>query len=213
MNSPNSSTFQSHSGWTVESLKQFESDVANLFNSGQILAPVHLSDGSEDALIEIFKDFKEGDWVFCSWRSHYQALLSGIPREEVLSEIVAGRSIALCFPKHNFFSSAIVGGQIPLAVGAALALKMRGSESQVWCFVGDMTSETGIFQTAIRYAESHHLPITFVVEDNGLSVLTETRKVWNTEKLAYEKSDSPLLRSLKYKSKYPHAGAGIRVQF
>lgn len=199
--------------WTVEKLRNFEAGIADLFNSGKIKAPVHLSDGNEKDLIEIFKDFKQGDWIFCSWRSHYQALLAGVPEEDVEAEIIAGRSIALCFPKYHFYSSAIVGGQIPLAVGVSVSIKMRQSAARVWCFVGDMTSETGIFQTALRYSEKHQLPITFVVEDNGISVLTETRRVWNSDSLRYEENKSTYIRSFKYKSKYPHAGAGQRVQF
>jgi len=199
--------------WTVDSLKRFETKIADSFNSGKIKAPVHLSDGSEKELLEIFTDFKQGDWIFCSWRSHYQALLAGVPEEEVEAEIIAGRSIALCFPKYNFYSSAIVGGQIPIAVGASISIKLSDSAARVWCFVGDMTSETGMFQTALRYSEKHKLPITFVVEDNGISVLTETRRVWNSDTLRYEEHKNPYVRSFKYKSKYPHAGAGVRVQF
>jgi len=201
------------SEWTVEGLVAFESKIADLFNNGVIRAPVHLSDGSESSIIEIFKSIKAEDWVFCSWRSHYQALLKGVPANRVESEILAGRSIALCFSDFNFYSSAIVGGHVPIAVGAALSLKRNNQLGHVWCFIGDMTSETGIAQTAIRYSEKQDLPITFVVEDNGISVLTQTRDVWNSESLRFEESNSTKILSYKYKSKYPHAGAGVRVQF
>lgn len=199
--------------WTSQSLKAYEEKIAELFNKGEIRAPVHLSDGSEDSLIEIFKEVKDEDWIFCSWRSHYQCLLKGVRPEDLESEIIAGRSIALCFPSHNVYSSAIVGGQIPIAVGAALSLKRSKNKGHVWCFIGDMTSETGIAQTAIRYSEKHDLPITFIIEDNGISVLTETRKVWNTVTLRFEENKNEIVKSFKYKSKYPHAGAGKRVQF
>jgi TPP-dependent pyruvate/acetoin dehydrogenase alpha subunit len=76
-----------------------------------------------------------------------------------------------------------------------------------------MTSETGVAQTAFRYAEKHDLPITFIIEDNGISVLTETRKVWNTNLLRFEEIKNSKVKSYKYKSKFPHAGAGVRVQF
>lgn len=199
--------------WTSQSLKAYEEKIAELFNKGEIRAPVHLSDGSEDSLIEIFKEVKDEDWIFCSWRSHYQCLLKGVKPEDLESEIIAGRSIALCFPSHNVYSSAIVGGQIPIAVGAALSLNRSKNKGHVWCFIGDMTSETGMAQTAIRYSEKHNLPITFIVEDNGISVLTETRKVWNTATLRFEENKNSIVKSFKYKSKYPHAGAGKRVQF
>jgi pyruvate dehydrogenase E1 component alpha subunit len=139
--------------------------------------------------------------------------LKGVGPDELESAILSGRSIALCFPDFNLYSSAIVGGQIPLAVGAALSMKLSNGKAHVWCFIGDMTSETGMAQTAIRYSEKHSLPISFVVEDNGISVLTETRKVWNSQTLRFEESQSPNVISYKYKSDYPHAGAGVRVQF
>ena len=199
--------------WTVESLKNFESEIGEIFNSGKIKAPVHLSDGNEYGLINVFKNIAGSDWVLCSWRSHYQALLKGVPAEQVKNEIISGRSISLCFPEYRVFSSAIVGGHVPISVGIAMAEKNSKSNNHVWCFLGDMTSETGIAQTSIRYAETHDLPITFVIEDNGLSVLTDTRKVWASTDLRYEQIKSPKVVSFKYKSKYPHAGAGVRVQF
>jgi TPP-dependent pyruvate/acetoin dehydrogenase alpha subunit len=199
--------------WTVESLKAYETKIADLFNNGAIRAPVHLSDGNEAPLIELFSKVQTEDWVFCSWRSHYQCLLKGVKPEALESAILEGRSIALCFSDFNLYSSAIVGGQIPLAVGAALSIKLGNKKGHVWCFIGDMTSETGMAQTAIRYSEMHDLPITFVVEDNGISVLTETRKVWNSQTLRYEEMRSSKVVSYQYKSTYPHAGAGVRVQF
>lgn len=199
--------------WTVEELVAFEAKIADLFNKGLIHAPVHLSDGSEESIIKIFKNVKSDDWVFCSWRSHYQSLLKGVPAKDVEAEIVAGRSISLCFPEFNLYSSAIVGGHIPHAVGVALSLKRNESPGHVWCFIGDMTSETGIAQTAMRYSDKQDLPISFVVEDNGISVLTDTRKVWNSQVLRFEESKNPKILSYSYKSKYPHAGAGVRVQF
>jgi pyruvate dehydrogenase E1 component alpha subunit len=199
--------------WGVDSLKAFEVRVAELFNTGAVRAPVHLSDGNESALIDIFKNVNKKDWVFCSWRSHYQCLLKGVDPSALEAAIVEGRSISLCFPELNIYSSAIVGGQIPLAVGVALSLKLQKDDAHVWCFIGDMTSETGMAQTAFRYSEKHNLPITFVVEDNGISVLTETRKVWNSETLRFEESQNSKVMSYKYQSKYPHAGAGVRVQF
>jgi TPP-dependent pyruvate/acetoin dehydrogenase alpha subunit len=199
--------------WTVELLKEFEEDIANSFNMGEIRSPVHLSDGNEAALIQIFKDVKKSDWVFCSWRSHYQCLLKGVNPADLKTAIYAGRSIALAFPDFRIFSSAIVGGQLPIALGAALAIKKNKGTEKVWCFLGDMTSETGMAQSTIRYAHNHELPITFIVENNGLSVLTDTRKVWNSTTLRYEELNSPLVISFDYKSKYPHAGAGVRVQF
>jgi pyruvate dehydrogenase E1 component alpha subunit len=144
-------------------------------------------------------------------------LLKGVPRETLKKDILAGKSITLCYPEYNVFSSAIVTGSIPIANGRALAEKRKGSGSHVWCFVGDMSSETGSFHENVKYSINHELPITWVVEDNGKSVCTDTRKTWNTDNLSYEEFD--LLQSrekviyYKYETKYPHAGAGKRIQF
>lgn len=198
---------------TTDDLIDFEDKVAETFNNAEIKAPVHLYSGNETQIIKVFQDIKENDWVLCSWRSHYQCLLKGVPQDEIFSEILAGHSISLCFPKYKIFSSAIVGGTLPIAVGIALAEKKKESNNYVHCFIGDMTSETGIAHEAIKYSINHELPIRFIIEDNDLSVCTETRKTWGIEKLSYEDLNSPQVIYYKYQSKYPHAGAGKRIQF
>jgi pyruvate dehydrogenase E1 component alpha subunit len=75
-----------------------------------------------------------------------------------------------------------------------------------------MASETGTFFENYKYALNHELPITFVVEDNNKSVCTDTRKVWNCDKLAFNQNESKIIY-YSYESKYPHAGAGKRIQF
>lgn len=199
--------------YTEQELQEFEDRIANKFNSGLIPHPIHLTSGNEKELIEIFDKIKEADWVFCSWRSHYHALLKGVDQSKLETHILDGKSIALCFPEHNFYSSAIVGGQISIAVGVAKAISITGSSQHVWCFMGDMTSQTGSARIAIEYSHNFNLPISFIVEDNDNSVCTETRKTWATEQLNYEKYSLPNTIAYKYKSRFPHAGAGKRVQF
>jgi TPP-dependent pyruvate/acetoin dehydrogenase alpha subunit len=175
----------------AEELIAFEKDIAQIFESGQIKAPVHLHGGNEQYLIDIFKYIKPTDWVCSTHRSHYHALLKGVPPEWVKKEILNGHSITLCNSGYKFITSAIVGGIIPIAVGLAMA------GERVWCFVGDMASETGIFHECIKYATGQKLPITFVVEDNGMSVETPTDKVWR----------------YSYQRTFPHQGSGRWVTF
>ena len=196
-----------------ERLIKFEEEIAKLFNSGKIKAPVHLYHGNEDKIINVFKKIKSKDWVFCSWRSHYQCLLKGVPEKLIRDEILSGKSISLCFSKYNIYSSALVGGSIPIAVGLAVSLKRNNSSARVYCFMGDMTSETGIAHECIKYSRNFKLPIHFIIEDNEKSVCTETRKVWNQQKLTYEGNSDEYITYYHYKLKYPHAGAGKRVQF
>ena len=197
-----------------DKLINFEEEIASLFNQGKILSPVHLYQGNEEKIIEVFKKIKDKDWVFCSWRSHYQCLLKGVPPEKIKNEILAGRSISLCFPEYKIYSSALVGGSIPIAVGTAMALKLKKEKgTKVYCFMGEMTSETGIAHECIKYSRNNNLPIHFVIEDNGKSVCTDTRKVWMQNKLSYEGVNDKYVTFYSYKSKWPHAGAGKRIQF
>jgi pyruvate dehydrogenase E1 component alpha subunit len=197
---------------TKEQLVEFETDIANCFNNAMIKAPIHLYDGNEEQMINIFKNIESEDWVFCTWRSHYQCLLKGVPQEIVKQDILNGKSITLCYPEHNIYSSAIVTGNIPIATGVALDIKRKGGTNHVWCFVGDMTSETGTFFENWKYAVNHDLPITYVIENNGKSVCTETSKVWNNEEL-YFANETRKIIYYEYQTKYPHAGAGQRIQF
>lgn len=211
-----------------EDLIAFELDIANEFNAGKIRAPIHLDGGNEDELIQVFQEVHPHDYVFCSWRSHYKALLHGIPKERVKAEIMAGRSISLCFPDHRFFSSAIVGGHLPIALGVAWAIKRhtvsrpkmpRGISDlvhyhdpiHVWAFVGDMAAHGGMFHECLQYAVGHGLPITFVIEDNGKSVYTDTKSTW--ESPPDERNGNPQFSRYTYKLPWPHSGAGKRILF
>jgi len=198
---------------TSNELIAFETDIADCFNAALIKAPVHLQDGNEDEMIEIFRMVQPADWLFCSWRSHYQCLLKGVPADQLKKDILAGKSITLCYPEYNIYSSAIVTGNIPIATGTALDIKRNGGTNHVWCFVGDMTSETGSFYENHKYAVNHDLPITFVVENNGKSVCTDTLAVWNQKELTYSKAGIPKVIYYDYETRYPHAGAGKRIQF
>ncbi len=198
---------------TRDELIAFEEEIAALFNAGKIRAPVHLYHGNEDQIINVFKRIRSPDWVFCSWRSHYQCLLKGVPKERVRDEILAGRSISLCFPEQRIYSSAIVGGVLPIAVGTAMSIQRRGEDAVVYCFMGDMTAETGIAHECLKYSRNHRLPIHFVVEDNEKSVCTDTREVWNQPRLSFEATNDEYVSYYRYQMKYPHAGAGARVQF
>ena len=194
-------------------LIKFEKEIAELFNNKKIRAPIHLYSGNEDFLINFFKKIKKQDWVFCSWRSHYQCLLKGVPEKRLKQEILEGKSISLCFPDYKIYSSAIVGGNLPTAVGVALSLKRNNKNEKVYTFIGDMTSETGIAHECIKYSRNKKLPIHFIIEDNEKSVCTDTRKAWNQKKLSYEGKSDKYVTYYHYKLKYPHAGAGKRVQF
>ena len=186
----------------------FEEGIKDLYLAGKIHSPVHLSKGNEDALIEIFRKIKPEDWVFSTHRSHYHALLKGIPPEWLRAEILNNRSICIHNAEYKFFSSAIVAGCVPIALGVAAAIKRKALPEHAWVFVGDMAAETGIFQECTKYAAWYDLPITFVIEDNGWSVNTPTRETWGGYSMF-----SPNVKRYKYDRYFPHHGVGKWVNF
>ncbi len=209
---------------TPETLRAFEQQIADDFNAGKIRAPIHLSGGCEEQLIGIFQDVREQDWILTTWRSHYHSLLKGVPPERLREDILAGRSITLCYPEYRVISSAIVGGVLPIAVGIAMAINReratagnpdRMHSEKVWIFIGDMTSTTGTFAECYRYVCGHDLPVHFVVEDNGRSVCTDTASTWGIDDRyrmnGVEKSH--FITRFCYDLPWPHSGAGKRVEF
>lgn len=189
-------------------LIEFEQEIKKIYEAGNIRAPIHLSGNNEDQLIKIFKKVKKNDWVFSTWRNHYHALLKGIPKDWLKKEIIAGRSMGINNKKFKFYSSAIVGGILPIAVGIAKSIKIKKQKSKVWVFIGDMTFETGIFHECYKFSKNMGLPIKFVIEDNNMSTNSPTNKVW------VKKSKVPKdIISYKYKRKYPHHGTGGWVLF
>ena len=201
-----------------EQLIAFENDIAECFNNKQIRAPIHLQNGCEDDLISIFEDINEEDWCCGSWRFHYERLLKGVKPEVLKQAIRDGRSISLCFKEQRIITSAIVGGILPIALGLAMDIKRKNGTNKVFCFLGDMSSETGVFAECFKYAVAHKLPITFVVADNGKSVMTNTKEVWNIKKTTMEDLDDNFeckwLIYYQYDgSKWAHSGTNIRVQF
>lgn len=191
----------------IDYLIKFEDEIKELYLSGKIRSPVHFCKGNEEHLIDIFRNVKEGDWIFSTHRSHYHALLRGIDREWLKQEIMENKSIHINNEKYNFFTSAIVAGALPIALGVAAGIKLEKSKEHVWIFVGDMAAETGIFYECVKYARRQNLPITFVVEDNGLSVNTPTQESWGKED-----SGENVIR-YKYERIYPHHGCGQWVTF
>ena len=194
--------------WNEEELIHFENKIVESWDAGKIRGPVHLSGGNEKPLIEIFKRISENDWVFSTWRSHYHALLKGVSPDWLEKEILEGRSITIVNKDEKFYSSAIVGGILPIAVGVAMSNKMKGIDETIWCFVGDMTFETGTFMENYKYAKNFDLPINFVVEDNGVSTNTPTINTWN------KKTEIPNdVIWYEYEKQWPHYGTGKWVIF
>ena len=218
---------------TKEELIQFEEWCVDQYHKGNIRSPLHLSGSlrgeQEDALIEIFKEINPNDWIFCTYRSHYHALLKGVSQEWLKKWILENKSIHLMNKDYKIVTSAIVGGQLSQAVGCAMAIKrkswsLKGDDAaisqssevktvqggylvnppippHVWVFCGDACAEIGIFYEMTKFAARNNLPITFVVQDDGLSTNTPTQESWGLSKC---KTD---IRRFSFKRSMPHYGS------
>lgn len=194
--------------FTPQQLIAFEDRVKDAYESAQIKGPIHLSRNNEEYLIDLFQYIHKDDWVFSAWRNHYHALLHGVPEEKLFESIKEGKSMGTNNIAPNFYASSIVGGIIPIALGVAQALKLKNSTKRVWCFIGDMTMETGGFWEAYKYSQNFDLPLQFVVEDNNLSVHTPTTTAWKKRMTPPEG-----VIYYTYEMHYPHHGTGKWVNF
>ena len=197
------------SNWSAQDLIDFEDDIISHWENGEIRGPIHLSNGNEKQLIKIFEKVGVDDWVFSTWRSHYHALLHGVEPSVLKQKILDGKSITIVDKNSKFYSSAIVTGTLPIALGVAKSIKYNGGNDKVWVFLGDMAFESGIFYEVHKYARNYDLPLHFVVEDNGVSTNTPTLDTWNGKQREIPED----VIYYKYESKYPHYGTGKWVVF
>ena len=195
--------------WSAQDLIDFEDDIISHWENGEITGPIHLSNGNEKQLIKIFEKVGVDDWVFSTWRSHYHALLHGVEPSVLKQKILDGKSITIVDKNSKFYSSAIVTGTLPIALGVAKSIKYNGGNDKVWVFLGDMAFESGIFYEVHKYARNYDLPLHFVVEDNGVSTNTPTLDTWS----GIQREIPEDVIYYKYESKYPHYGTGKWVVF
>lgn len=217
---------------TAKDLIETEEHIAYRFDEGWIPGPIHLHNGCENQLIEIFKNINEDDFICSTWRSHYHCLLKGVPRHEFLVEIFSGHSITLNFPEYNIVSSAIVGNIFAVGVGLAQSIKLNKGKNKVWLFAGDMSFHSPYFYSCYRQAVNFDLPIYFICENNNKSVCTPTdiasgqlypepfNDLKSFKAVSHAIGDGEVFLDLdrklgyfEYISKYEHSGTLTRTQF
>lgn len=223
---------------TAQELVDFETEIKNLWETGQLPSLVHLCGGNEGQLIHIFREIKPGDWVFSTHRTHYHALLAGVDTDLLRETIKRGDSMFVYSKQRNFLCSAVLAGCCGIAAGVAWAIKnddriyyrnespSRGCvgfydqtgfvgnrKPQVWCFIGDGGEEEGHFYEAAMFVEANNLPCTFVIEDNNRSVDTSRESRRNGAKGLEHLFKC--VRRYHYKPIYPHAGSGcnFKIEF
>ncbi len=185
-------------------LVDFEKRIAKRFDDGEIPYLVHFSGGNECRLIDIFKDINPGDYIFSNHRSHYHYLLAGGSPDRLEKLILDGKSMFVFDRKLNFYTSSIVCATPSIAAGVAWALKKKGSNKKVWCFIGDGAEDEGHLYEAAKYVDGWNLPCTFIIEDNDRSVSAGKEERWGS----YTPTHFDCVERYDYKSTYPHGGSG-----
>ncbi|WP_141583612.1 pyruvate dehydrogenase (acetyl-transferring) E1 component subunit alpha [Actinomadura sp. WMMA1423] len=163
-------------------IRRFEERAARAYTEAKIGGYCHLNLGEEATVVGLMAALRPTDYLFTNYREHGYALSKGIGAERVMAELY-GRSTGVSKgwggSMHLFDAEArllggygIVGGQVPLAAGAALAVSYKGGDEVVMCHMGDGTTAIGAFHESLNIASLWNLPVVFVVINNGLGMGT-----------------------------------------
>jgi len=157
-------------------IRRFEEKTAELYTQEKIRGFLHLYVGEEAIAVGVMHQLQPEDRVLATYREHGHALARGVPMERVMAEMYGksegccggrGGSMHLFDVAHGFYGGyAIVGGGLPIAVGMALADKLRGLNRVTVCFFGEGAAAEGEFHESMNLAELWQLPVLFVCENN-----------------------------------------------
>jgi TPP-dependent pyruvate/acetoin dehydrogenase alpha subunit len=160
-------------------IRRSEEAAADLGEAGEIRCPIHLYLGQEAVAAGIGASLRSGDYVFGNHRSHGHFLSKGGELRPMFAEFLGkadgcaggrGGSMHLIDTQRGIWGTTpIVAAGIAHAVGAALAVKMRGEERVTVAYFGDGSVEEGTFHESMNFAAVQHLPIVFVCENNFYS--------------------------------------------
>jgi len=157
-------------------IRRFEEKSAEMYNKARIGGYCHLNLGEEATVVGFCAGLEPTDYVYTNYREHGYAIGRGISPGAVMAELFGkssgcargrGGSMHLFDLERRFMGGyAIVGGQIPLATGAAFAVAYRSSHEAVVCQMGDGATNTGAFHESLNLARIYHLPIIYFVVNN-----------------------------------------------
>ena len=161
---------------TMLRIRRFEEKAAELYAAGKIRGFLHLYIGEEAVAAGVMPVLTPDDNVVATYREHGQALARGVPAGAIMAEMFGrtngcsrgrGGSMHLFDVSRRFFGGyAIVGGGLPIAVGLALADRLRARPAITACFFGDGAVAEGEFHESLNLAALWHLPVLFLCENN-----------------------------------------------
>ena len=167
-------------------IRRFEEESERLYRRGMIRGFLHTYIGEEAIAVGAVPLLRTDDYVISHYRDHGHALARGMDPKTAMAELCGkstgssggkGGSMHLFDAEKHFMGGhAIVGGQLPLAVGMALGIKQKGLDSVVMCFFGDGAVNEGEFHEAMNLASLWKLPVIFMLENNLYGMGTDVNR-------------------------------------
>ena len=179
---------------TMLTIRAFEEKVAYFFSRGMIHGTTHLYIGEEATAVGVIANLSDEDLITSTHRGHGHTIAKGIDINKMMAELL-GKEAGYCkgkggsmhiadLTRGNLGANGIVGGGIPIAVGAGMTTKMKKLDRAVVCFFGDGALNEGSFHESVNLASIWDLPVLFVCEDNQYGMSMSRRKSINLEDLA-----------------------------
>ena len=175
-------------------IRLFEERVGALKRADEVHGLIHLSVGQEGVAAGVCTQLRDDDAVYSGHRAHGHAIAKGAPLDRVLAELMGrddglcrglGGSMHLVDVEHGFMgATGVVGGNIPIALGSALAARLRGDDAVAVVFFGDGAVQAGHFNETVNLATLWALPIILVCENNGFAEFTPRSAHTNVERVA-----------------------------
>ena len=170
---------------TMVLIRRFEQGVAEAYADGFIGGFTHLYIGQEAVATGAILSLNHDDYAVGTYRVHGHALARGTAPRALMAELY-GRTDGVCkgkggsmhfFDAEHYFLGGygIVGGNLPIGVGAALACQMRSEDRVVMVFFGDGASNQGVFHESLNMAKLWNLPVVFLCENNFYGIGTDVR--------------------------------------
>lgn len=165
---------------TMMLIRRFEEKIVDVYGAQDMKTPVHLCIGQEAIAAGVCENLRTDDYVLTTHRGHGHCLAKGASPRELYAEFYGrrqgcaggkgGSMHPVCPDCGVLGASAIVGGSLPHAVGAALAIKMQGGDRVAVAFFGDGATDEGVFHESLNFAALKKLPVIFVCENNFYAV-------------------------------------------
>jgi len=175
-------------------IRFFEEKVFELYAQNLVPGTIHLYAGEEAVAVGVCSNLRKDDYITSTHRGHGHCLAKGADPKRVMAEIL-GKKTGYCKGKGGSMhiadfsigmlgATAVVGAGIPIAAGAGLSIKLRGTDQVVACFFGEGASNQGTFHEGINMAAIWNLPVIFVCENNLYAMGTRQSKVMKIENIA-----------------------------